>query len=298
MQFIDSFILIALLILLVASLLCGCMHHRTEYFSNNANVFYIDKNTFIDTITLSSFFRNLTPTDLFARGNVSSQSEYAEKYLKSKVEFSDDEKDVLDNCVTQANNMLRDFPKFQQAPWNFAKVQSSIENGYPHTLGTIIVLNDKVLSNPINDLIKTLIHEKIHVAQRTYPIQFMQLYESIGFTKTREITHHALARANPDIDNNLYIYIATRKVPMQLYTSKYPSSIADSVATLVMLDGDTEAATASALGLPENIHCQLEHPNEIVACIMAELITNEDRSFIQRHPVLSTIWTWMMQNWK
>ena len=298
MAFTNVIVVAILIIILMSSVLCGCVSHKAEFFANNSNINYVDNKTFTDIIILSPFFRNLTPTDLYARGRASSQEEYAQQYMESKITFSDDEKDILEKCISQANDLLRSFPKLQLAPWNFAKVKASIENGYPHTIGNTIVLNERVLRYPIKELTKTLIHEKIHVAQRTHPIDFMQLYESIEFKKTRVASRHTLARANPDIDNFLYTYKSTDTVPMQLYTSKYPSSIADSVAMMVSSNGDSVEATKSTFGLPEDIHCQLEHPNEIVACLMAEMITNPDLSYIEKNGNLSTIWKWMMQNWK
>lgn len=298
MAFTSVIVVAILIIILIGSVLCGCVSQQAEFFATNSNINYVDSKTFTDMIILSPFFRNLTPIDLYARGRASSQEEYAQRYMESEMKFSDDEKDILDKCISRASDLLRDFPKLRLAPWNFAKVKASIENGYPHTIGNAIVLNERVLRYPINELTKTLIHEKIHVAQRTYPIDFLQLYESIGFEKTSVASRHILARANPDIDNFLYIYKSTDQVPMQLYTSKYPSSIADSMAMVVLSNGDSVEATTSTFGLPEDIHCQLEHPNEIVACLMAEMITNPDLSYIQKNVSLSTIWKWMIQNWK
>lgn len=297
---VSAIISVLLVLILIITLVCGCMHTKTtiELYANNTNVNYVDDDTFAKAITLSSFFRNLSSIDLYARGNASSQEEYVTTYFSSKIPFTDSEKDILDKCITRANNILIDFPKIQQTPWNFAKVHSSIENGFPHTLGNIIVLSERVFTYSIEDLTKTLIHEKIHVVQRTYPFDFIHLYDKIGFKKTKDISRHDLARANPDIDNYLYVYEKTHQVPMQLYTSKYPSSIAESVAKLVMFDGSSEEATPRALGLPQDIRCQLEHPNEITACLIAEMLTSNDKSFIEKNATLYTIWIWMLQNWK
>ncbi len=299
-QTVTSILAIVLLIILILTVLSGCSFNtcNKEDFQNEQNIVYVNDKTFAQAITLSPFFRNLSPIDLLARGNSKSQAEYATTYFSSKETFTEKDKDILSACISQANNILKDFPKIQQAPWNFVKVRAIIENGFPHTIHNIIVLSDKALTRPINDLTKTLIHEKMHVAQRTYTTDFIELYEMIGFKKTRDISRHELARANPDIDNNLYVYKNTRKVPMQLYSSKYPSSINDSKAMLVSLDGNMELATQTSLGLPEDIHCQLEHPNEIVACIMAEMLTYPDMSYIQKNETLSTIWKWMVMNWK
>jgi hypothetical protein len=114
-------------------------------------------------------------------------------------------------------------------PWIFIKTNSkAYEDGLPHTRGpNVICLSTQTLRSKNDVLARTLLHEKIHIYQRIYPIHTADAIKAAGYNKTNiKRTSILLARANPDLDE--WIYEDTNKNPMIfVYNSATPSGIND-----------------------------------------------------------------------
>lgn len=261
----------------------------TEGFYTPLPAKFVTNDEFGKQVTSSTYFDRLNKADLKARSTtdlkVTSPSFYRTYYQNSWVEFSEDEKKTLTNAVNKANQKLAIYGNLKDIPWNLVKVSHDIEKNYPHTIGDMIVLNHFVINTPENELVKTLIHEKVHVFQRLENLATRQLVTSFGFASLSPAERQNLseevatrARANPDLDSHIYIHSVTKTVTAQIYDSDMPTSLADSKA--VGYDGNNYyqkvQLTNDLLGLPRGMRCQLEHPFEIMACLIAELIMNPD----------------------
>ena len=210
----------------------------------------LDTDTYVST---------MTRFDLSAR-KVTSPEDYLELITnKDSPEFEYSNKAKLSECCMIADKRLKDFhsvkfPGFNAViasniKWKLAKISNNYENGYPHTRQDIIFLSHKTINSSKEDLIKTLIHEKVHLYQRMYKEDindFLKANKIIIFTEKQNFE---LARANPDTDK--YIYVMDKNPMTAVYTSKNPKGIDDVLFT------------------PKNSH-EFEHPYELQAYQIAD----------------------------
>lgn len=242
-------------------------------------------------VGMSDFFNNLSEEDLKARarnGAILQGSEhYKNEYLAAYEDLTETDKTLLARVVEEANKLTAPYKNLQQLEWRIVKVKNTVEHGLPHTIGNMIVINRDILLKTEKDIVKTMVHEKIHVYQRMNATSARRWVTKVGFralmpsefaTLNKDILE--LRRSNPDLDTNTYIHSKSNLVLRQLYNSNTPTSIMDSKAVGLPLSNNTNSTynpvplTNDLLGLPKTFYCQLEHPYEIMACLISEMITN------------------------
>lgn len=221
---------------------------------------------FQKTVNASPYFDNMNTVDLRVRGAATKHA-YKNMYLHGFRDFTADQRNIIDNCVKIANDKLRkNFARLYSIPWKLAKIDASLENGFPHTLGDVIILSDAFFSRPIEDMIATLIHEKVHVFQRLYPKETSDIVKAMGFQKYDIDKKELPYRSNPDLPHSCY---GTHDGPIiQLYSNN-PITLFDSKPVLIKPNKEV-TITAHDLGIPSYVH-QVEHPYEIMASIVPEL---------------------------
>ena len=250
---------------IVAAVAISMLAPRPSYF--------VSKAYFATVIASSPYFDNMNEYDLSARHSPSKEA-YKKTYLDSIKEFSAIEKKRLIKLVKRADAVLKpSFPALYDIPWKFAKVDETIEQGFPHTLGDVIILSNRFLNGHSESYqTNTLIHEKVHVLQRKNPRWAQRVTAEWGFseyTPNRELPNR---RNNPDLSPILY---GTNEGPiMQLYTSPSPVSLSDSQAVIVREAGIVPISNDD-IGMPPYIH-QLEHPYEMMACMIPLLVTGKE----------------------
>jgi hypothetical protein len=247
----------------------------------------VSKEEFTERVSLSDFFTSLNSSDMIARSTtnspITSEEHYKNVYISSYEDFTEIEKNILNKVVEEANKLLTSYQNLQQLEWKFVKVNSKIENGLPHTISDMIVVNTDLLKRTEKELIKTIIHEKVHVYQRLNALSsrnwitqtdFLPLSSSDFMSLNKDVLD--MRRSNPDLDRNTYYHKKSKLVIKQLYNSTSPQSIMDSKAYGIPLTGGYSPIplTNELLGLPKSVYCQLEHPYEIMACIIADILTN------------------------
>jgi hypothetical protein len=252
----------------------------------------VTKEEFVVQVNVSDFFTSLSEADLKARQNKASQGgeQYRNEYIEAFEELTDSDKTLLTRIVDEANRLTSSYKNLQQLEWRIAKVRNTIEYGLPHTIGNMIVISKDTLRRPEKEIVNTMIHEKLHVFQRMNRSSAQQWATSMGFrvllpsefaTLNKDILQ--LRRSNPDLDKNTYVHEKSNLVMRQLYNSNSPTSIVDSKAIGIPLTGNYNpiSLTNDLIGLPKDFYCQLEHPYEIMACLISEMITNE--SFVEKN---------------
>ena len=165
--------------------------------------------TLIETkhkIENSTYFDKMSKDDLKAR-HALTIAEYKGIYLDSIKNFSDNEKIILMDFTREIDKICRRFKRFVNIPWKFAKLCCHVEEGFPHTIDDIIFLPfDFLYTRDKEFMKKTLIHEKIHLFQRVYPLQtniLIQNYWNFAiFSLATKIKKNS--RNNPDLNNLLY----------------------------------------------------------------------------------------------
>lgn len=219
----------------------------------------------------SNYFEGMTKHDLFARHAVD-KAEYKNKYFAGIIEFTENEKNNLKNIVKIINRITRKFSAFRQIKWKFAKLRLNIENGFPHTLGDTIFLPETFfLVRTHKEQIETIVHEKVHIFQRTFPFQTNALilrYWGCRVSTRRDV--YPRIRANPDL-NGLQ-YSRNNEICYKEY-NKEPSSVADAHDSKGCINSD------------------YEHPYEKMAYIIADIIVNKTSKtddYIQVYRWMST----------
>ena len=179
------------------------------------------------------YISSMSSADLHAR-QVLSPYEYRLKSSLSVIDLTDIHQHRLLQAVQKANKFFKTYrnfyldPSIYHLPWWFIITNGSYEEGLPHTRGKYIFLTPKTLEQPMDLLVITLIHEKIHVYQRLNAISFQQKLIQMGHTIIGKRSDIPLIRANPDLDEYIYQDRSGKNMVLT-YTSEKPSSIQDVV---------------------------------------------------------------------
>jgi hypothetical protein len=226
-------IIILIITLIIITLYLYLQKCKQENFNNNIS--FLSKNELINILLedKDNYYKTFNETDLSVRG-VSNIDEYKEKIRNSCLDISESNKKKLVKYMNKADEKLRKFKisgfdgnKCAELPWIIGLTNNDYENGFPHTRNNIIILSEYVLSM-FNNIVKTLIHEKIHVYQKTYPEDIKIYLDSNNFKKylnRNEIDYYkSNIRANPDLDN--YVYKMGDSIMMSVY-NKNASDIID-----------------------------------------------------------------------
>ena len=200
------------------------------------------------------YVANLSPIDLYAR-KVSSKEEYINIIKGEATHFNKGDKLMLDKCTKKADELLRninintissesnlDYSKYlnykdiANIKWVFAITRNDnggkYEDGLSHTRKHIIFLSQDVLNYSEDEIIKLLIHEKIHIYQRYNEASFKTIIYNMGYaesTDSQAISQDKLkyVRSNPDVNNKIYKNLHTGELMICLYSSDKPKNIND-----------------------------------------------------------------------
>lgn len=230
-------------------------------------------NNVIDT---SQYFMRLKEVDLKAR-LATSQEEYIKTYKSHLMSFSSNETKQLNKIVRELNdNFLYQYKNLYKIPWNLVKFKD-IEENYPHTLGDIIFLPEKFFTYEYGRQMETILHEKIHVYQRMYPIETSKLIRELGFEVFNTQANIPLIRSNPDTD--AFVYKLNNTVQAALFPNDKPSSIKE--AQVQVLQGENPWNFGPTI-------LQTEHPFEVMACMIPQIVLGK-----MKHPQVEE---WMRIN--
>jgi hypothetical protein len=206
------------------------------------------------------YVANLSPIDLYAR-KVSSKEEYINIIKGEATHFNKGDKLILDKCTKKADELLRNinintigsasnieyskylnYKDIANIKWVLAITRNDngekYEDGLPHTRKNIIFLSQDVLNYSEDEIIKLLIHEKIHIYQRQNDALFKTIIYNMGYVEISEsptspasttISQDKLkyVRSNPDVNNKIYKNVHTGELMICLYSSDKPKRIND-----------------------------------------------------------------------
>ena len=200
------------------------------------------------------YVANLSPIDLYAR-KVASKEEYINIIKGEATHFNKGDKLMLDKCTKKADELLRNinintissesnlnyskylnYKDIANIKWVLAITRNDnggkYEDGLSHTRKNIIFLSQDVLNYSEDEIIKLLIHEKIHIYQRNNEASFKTIIYNMGYaesTDSQEISQDKLkyVRSNPDVNNKIYKNLHTGELMICLYSSDKPKNIND-----------------------------------------------------------------------
>lgn len=213
-------------------------------------------------------------------------------YTKSSsfVNLSTTQNNIFKKDFEEFELKLKTYPRFSDIVAITVKFfkDSLLESGHPHTVKDYIMLPiNYYFSLQKNDRIKLLIHEYIHIYQRTYPFEFNHF---LIYTLGLEIhnfmpssQYQDKKRSNPDINNVIYKMLQN-KYNIMLYKSK-PTTLKD--AYIYTGTDTTDHIVINANNNYSNlikhyqgrVNIQLEHPYEALATILAYVMMTNDVSF-------------------
>jgi len=185
-----------LLVLLGATLFLQTVHAEV---AETAAIRFLSQAEAEDAILDDSaepYFERLEPLEMKAKVGHALKSTSLEDqreecralYRDAVEEFTPKEKAALTWYVEQIQPVLqRDYPLFAKTPWSFMKVSPFLEGGLPHTRGEQIILSPLLLRTMIqmdsserkeslSEFGEMLVHEQMHVFQRSHPAMFVELY--------------------------------------------------------------------------------------------------------------------------
>ena len=233
---------------------------RENFINFYSNVSFLSKEECRDVLIndQDNYYSTFTVYDLAAR-KVNHLDEYKDNIRKACSEFSDKEKKRLERLMGEADKNLRkikkswfDGERAADLQWRVGYTKGDgYEDGLPHTRYNVILLSEKTLKNDDNSLMGTLIHEKVHIYQKKYPEDVDKFCEEMKIRRLRRREVGDKIRANPDIDN--YVYITGDGEEMKTVYKDNPSGLED-----------TET-------YPKNKQ-ESEHPNEKMAIMIEEMI--------------------------
>lgn len=204
---------IIMIIFFVFILLYGLYKVYNLYGLYGSITFYNKEETYRILKDNKYFYKNFTGKDLSVRG-VKNIEEYMDNIRDDVCNFSFYDKIRISNCCRMADKKIYNRAKYNyfngekavNIGWKFGCVNKYYENGFPHTIGgKFIILSRKLLdSETDNELVKTLIHEKIHLYQSKYKDDVKKYLDNNGIIYYKEREERDNIRVNPDTDNNIY----------------------------------------------------------------------------------------------
>ena len=285
------YILLLLIIILVVLTILYIFHiyNSLIYDDVDNHIYYMNKDETMMFLEYDEdkYVSNLSTVDLYAR-KVLSKEEYIYIIKNSATSFTNNDKDILNKCIERADELLRsvkiyniskennlsytknfNFNDLANIKWVLSLTSSEnsdnnliggYEEGLPHTRKNVIFLSNKILNYPEDELIKILIHEKIHIYQRNNEELFKIIVENMGYTEVSNITEISYntikhIRSNPDVNRKIYKNQNTGKFMLCLYNSDKPNGI-----------NDVDLKDYS-----------LEHPYEKIAYEISEYIHNMNK---------------------
>jgi hypothetical protein len=202
---------------------------KKEKFENN-NIFLtkseLEKYLIND---YDNYYKSFNNYDLQVR-NINSIDDYIPKIKKSCVNISDENKIILNECIDYCNSKIQNYNiigfdgnKCSKLYWKIGLIDGNeYELGMPHTRNDIIILPKHLLLKK-KILISTLIHEKIHQYQKEYKDDINKYLKNNGFTRFKNKNEFTDLRANPDIDD--YVYLDNQNRIMRSIYNNNPSDI-------------------------------------------------------------------------
>lgn len=192
------------IILLIAMLLIYyCTRvEPVRFFSRKDLVSFIENDS-------DGYIKTLNKQDLKDRG-CKTQSEYKLKYINNIIEFTLLQKERIKRYVREASEFLRTVRSpfisnylLMKIPWMFARTTMLLENGHPHTRQGVIFLPENSLDRPDINIVRTLVHEQIHVYQKMYRNKFVHALLHNGYKIIGRMSD-ATRMSNPDADDRIY----------------------------------------------------------------------------------------------
>jgi len=228
----DFVLLTSLSGLTILSLIFFKKIYRETFLNQQIQIIPIEIGRRFLQFDLDGYVQQFSSEDLVARKADTTQ-EYLKKSAADVLLITDTQKATLIRAVDAAGkyfetyrNYYIDPVPFQNLPWKFIMTAGYYENGLPHTRADYIFITPDVFRQSEDELVRLLIHEKVHIYQRTYKELVQEKLKARNYQVYRLRKGYPLIRANPDLDENIYLD-PENNVMVQTYASMTPKNISD-----------------------------------------------------------------------
>ena len=270
------------------------IYYYTENTSNKINFLDNNKLSLIKD-DLIKYLDKVSNQEIYFKTNKKSlkKTDLYQYYTDNILNFTESEKIAITKCVKYIKKEGNKYDFLTNLSWNFVKLSNKIEKGMPFTLGKHIYFSTKFLDEIVKiteyndnknfiEFCDTLIHEKIHIIQRTNEELFYNFYKNdLNYINTNKINiskfWKRLNLKNPDgIDINWIIkYNNKYYLPMLIF-------IDDSLEQIIIelkYNNKYYYTTKKYMNIKEFIpfkdypnNISTYHPNEITAYILPKII--------------------------
>lgn len=303
-------VLILLLCIIIVLICILLTNNRKETFKNKEGkqIKFLKAQEACNLIQDIDYFQNLNQADLAARKFIVDSKGVVKSYCDNYLDFTKEEIDKITNVIKSLpNNEL--FIK-----WSFAKMSTSVEDGFPHTHKDTIFLSEHTINESDDRLLFVLIHEQMHVMQRKKPELFKILYTKYYPFKTGKLKvqdkYISRIRSNPDtryLPDNDYV-LKTENGDYYLcayYGEKKPKHLGAVLYAAIKCEYDSKKNTykttdniTSIDNIPEfneffNLRNNHYHPNEISAELIAMHYSNTKNEYCD---ALDNTRIWLQEN--
>lgn len=209
------------------------------------------------------YYQTFNKVDLKVRKS-KTMEDYLVKIANSGCFAMEENKEKIVDCIERVQTQLTprrnevidgiQIGKLLDLEWRIGFTCDDIyESGLPHTRGNVIILNNlDIQRRTLEETCQLLIHEKVHVYQKTYAEETnAHLTEHFDIVKKK--SDNARVPANPDVDENIYKRKQDGKILESEYVKK-PTHFRD-------------------VKFPDGDHTQ-EHPFEMTAYKLESLYKN------------------------
>ena len=207
--------------------LTGASAPQYQILSPASAAKFLEKDT-------DGYVQSLTTADLIAR-NVKTIRAYRASIVEAagttKLTPEDTQRIILAAQLADAyfRDKVREIDGKVVAamPWKIVVIDGdAYEEGLPHTRADIVFMSlQRIRTSSADELVGTLIHEKIHVYQRAHPAEMEEWLNQNEYTKASRVSDRApnsRIRSNPDIGG----YYFQQSGPA-IYKSSTPDGITD-----------------------------------------------------------------------
>ena len=233
-------------IIILVIIILILMYFYFKKSTNKTHVEFFDKDRtikfFLDDE--DNYVGNLTRHDIISLGSKDHQ-DYLQKSTKDARDFTDEEKQKLIVACQEADDFFRnelnlpyvDNNVLANMPWILSVTKGiTYEEGYPHTRMNVIFITDSVVKSSMTNLVRVLIHEKVHVYERLNPHLMKKWLKYHGYKPHKRLRDYKLGRSNPDLDGWVYLD-KNGKETLAIFKNENPTGIDDATYPYDRKDG-------------------------------------------------------------
>lgn len=201
-------------VILVFVLLIYILKNPSKELFDNSNLFFLheEETKRILIEDRDNYYNTFSEWDKKAR-KIKDIEEYRNRIESSASYFTYEEKEKIKNCMNTIYNYFSELKyewlngdKLNHIPWKIGMFEGyDYEHGLPHTREDVILLcRERFKKWNLEELIRTLIHEKIHIYQKIYPEDTEKFKKEFKYEKVNRRIENEKIRSNPDLDAYVY----------------------------------------------------------------------------------------------